>query len=121
MGKQFSELPQRKLPTDRRPNALGRRFLVESANGTPETESGSFSLLPSGENTTRRATHEDCQECDRLEAAYEAVIEGIQQAIHGPETLSDKLAKMYLKQDERDGILRELYAHKSKAHSQNTV
>jgi len=53
-----------------------------------------------------------------LEAAYQAAIEGIQQAIRGPETLGDKLAKMYLKQDERDRILRELYAHKSKAHFQ---
>ncbi len=95
--------------------------LVESANGTPETESGSFALLPSGGKYYATATHKGCQECDRLEAAYQAAIEGIQQAIRGPETLGDKLAKMHLKQDERDGILRELYAHKSKAHSHNAV
>jgi hypothetical protein len=77
--------------------------------------------FPVGENTTRRATQEGCQECDRLEAAYQAAIEGIQQAIRGPETLGDKLANMYLKQDERDRILQELYAHKSKAHSRNSA
>ena len=82
---------------------------------------GVLLFFPMAENATRRATPEGCQECDRFEAAYQAAIEAIQQAIRGPETLGEKVTKMHVKQEERDRVLREQYAHKVKAHPRNSA
>jgi len=87
----------------------------------PKQQRGVLLSFPSREKVTPRTANDSCPECERLEVAYQTTIDGIQAAMRGARTYSEKLADIYRKQDERDRVMREFYSHKAQAHSRKTA
>jgi hypothetical protein len=90
---------------------------------TPRIRRGVVLPFPSTAATTiKPQTSTGCLECQHLEAAYRAVIKDINAAVRGPSaSVGEKLTRIFAKQDERDRILAQLYAHKHKAHSRKSA
>jgi hypothetical protein len=85
----------------------------------PRQNRGVLLSFPARESATPRLTNQKCPECERLEAAYEAIIGEIKGVVHGSfASVGEKLARLSQKQDERDETLAQLYAHKHNIHSQ---
>ena len=87
----------------------------------PKQKRGVLLLFPSGENTTPPRKKESCAECERLESAYQAIINEINAAVRGPfASVGEKLTRLFQMQDERDRILAQFYSHKRELHPRKT-
>ena len=82
----------------------------------PQQKRGILLSFPTRESVLPRPKSDSCPECERLDAAYEAVIAEIHAIVRGPfPTVGEKMTRLFQKQDERDRILALLYSHKHKA------
>jgi len=88
----------------------------------PQQKRGTLLSFPMRESVLPRPKSGSCPECERLDAAYEAVIAEINAIVRGPfPTVGEKMTRLFQKQDERNRILAQLYSHKHKVHSRNTA
>jgi hypothetical protein len=88
----------------------------------PKQKRGILLLFPSGENTTPPRKNERCEECERLESAYQSVIGQINATVRGPfASVGEKLTRLFQKQDERDSILAQTHSHKRQRHARKTA
>jgi hypothetical protein len=92
------------------------RCKIRGMDGPMQTR-GVLLSFPSVENTTPRKSNGGCLECRMLESRIDAAINEIRAVVQSPfPSVGEKLARLFEKQDLRDGAIAAFYAHKRSAH-----